>query len=77
MHAHCVPPLMVCRAGNLPACRTTYITSGRRLLTPVAHLPPEPRCIVCGTAQARLEADTGAATLGDLVEQASVGRWRE
>jgi hypothetical protein len=68
---------MVCRAGNLPACRTTYITSGRRLLTPVAHLPPEPRCIVCGTAQARLEADTGAATLGDLVEQASVGRWRE
>jgi ubiquitin-like 1-activating enzyme E1 B len=63
---------LLATGGDPAPCRSTFLRqdpSNRKLAVPVALEPPNPRCVVCGTARLRLRIDTAAATLSDFVER--------
>ncbi|KAK2080672.1 hypothetical protein QBZ16_000526 [Prototheca wickerhamii] len=58
-------------AGQLDRCQTTFLLehpSNNKVLTPMTSPEPNPRCIICGTAQLTLRADLGSTTLETVVK---------
>jgi ubiquitin-like 1-activating enzyme E1 B len=62
---------------SLAPCRSTFLrqdVSSKRLLAPVALEPPNPACVVCGTARLEIRLDTTAWTLGEFISKILKGR---
>ena len=48
------------------------LPSGKRLITAMELSEPNPKCVVCGTAQLRLSIHTGTTTLATLVDKVAL-----